>query len=125
MIAIMYFIAGSLFTQTMERTNPQDKISQNGQSSPIETQNENQLQKANEGKNKDKEEDQWKNSEKIITVTGSRRKKLLKDSIVKTEVINREDLDAMGARTVADSLGKILDHLEFNQMVPKIFLTFV
>ncbi|PJE02171.1 MAG: TonB-dependent receptor [Leptospira sp.] len=103
----MYLMFGSLYSQTIEKTNPQDSIIQKDQRSQIETQNENQLQQANEDKNKHKDEEQWKNSEKIITVTGSRRKKLLKDSIVKTEVISREDLDAMGARTVADSLGNV------------------
>lgn len=52
-------------------------------------------------------EDQWKESKNAITVTGTRRKKLLKDSIVKTEVLSREDIDAMGARTVADTLGNV------------------
>lgn len=51
--------------------------------------------------------DPWKKQESMITVTGTRRKKLLKDSVVKTEVLTREDLDQMGARTVAESLGNV------------------
>jgi outer membrane receptor for ferrienterochelin and colicins len=53
------------------------------------------------------EEDAWKQNKNAITVTGTRRSKLLKDSVVKTEVISREDIDAMGARTVGDTLGNV------------------
>jgi len=53
--------------------------------------------------------DVWADSDprSIITVTGTRRKKLLKDTVVKTEVLTREDLDQMGARTIAESLGNV------------------
>jgi outer membrane receptor for ferrienterochelin and colicins len=49
----------------------------------------------------------WEDQKAVITVTGSRTRKLLKDSVVKTEVITREDINAMGARTVADTLGNV------------------
>lgn len=51
--------------------------------------------------------DPWQSARDQITVTGSRRNKLLKDTVVKTEVINRDDLDSMGARTIADALGNV------------------
>ncbi|PKA00719.1 TonB-dependent receptor [Leptospira levettii] len=43
----------------------------------------------------------------IITVTGTRRKNLLKDSTVTTEVITRKDIDAMGARDLSQTLGNV------------------
>lgn len=43
----------------------------------------------------------------IVTITGTRNKKLLKDSIVKTEVLTKEDLNQMGARTIAEALGNV------------------
>ncbi|WP_425324519.1 TonB-dependent receptor plug domain-containing protein [Leptospira bouyouniensis] len=43
----------------------------------------------------------------IITVTGTRRKNLLKDSTVTTEVITRKDIDDMGARDLSQTLGNV------------------
>ncbi len=43
----------------------------------------------------------------IITVTGTRRKGLLKDSTITTEVITRKDIDAMGARDLSNTLGNV------------------
>ncbi|WP_246845560.1 TonB-dependent receptor plug domain-containing protein [Leptospira biflexa] len=43
----------------------------------------------------------------IITVTGTRRKNLLKDSTITTEVITRKDIDAMGARDLSQTLGNV------------------
>lgn len=43
----------------------------------------------------------------IITVTGTRRKGLLKDSTITTEVITRKDIDAMGARDISQTLGNV------------------
>ncbi|PJZ69330.1 TonB-dependent receptor [Leptospira perolatii] len=51
-----------------------------------------------------KNENGWKNE---ITVTGTRRRGLLKDSTIATEVITRKDIDAMGARDVSDTLGNV------------------
>ncbi|TGJ98856.1 TonB-dependent receptor [Leptospira langatensis] len=43
----------------------------------------------------------------IITITGTRRKGLLKDSTITTEVITRKDIDAMGARDLSNTLGNV------------------
>ncbi|TGN20239.1 TonB-dependent receptor plug domain-containing protein [Leptospira idonii] len=43
----------------------------------------------------------------IITVTGTRRKNLLKDSTITTEVITRKDIDDMGARDLSQTLGNV------------------
>ncbi|MDF3821551.1 TonB-dependent receptor [Leptospira sp. 96542] len=43
----------------------------------------------------------------VITVTGTRRKNLLKDSTITTEVITRKDIDAMGARDISQTLGNV------------------
>lgn len=43
----------------------------------------------------------------IITVTGTRRRNLLKDSTITTEVITRKDIDAMGARDLSQTLGNV------------------
>lgn len=42
-----------------------------------------------------------------ITVTGTRRKGFLKDATVSTEIISRKDIDQMGARDLADTLGNV------------------
>lgn len=55
----------------------------------------------------DAEKNPWSKQNNPITVTGTRRKNLLKDSVIKTEVISREDIKDMGARTVADTLGNV------------------
>jgi len=54
----------------------------------------------------EEKQDKQKDSSMIV-VTGTRRKKLLKDSVVKTEVLTREDIESMGARTIADTLGNV------------------
>ncbi len=43
----------------------------------------------------------------IITVTGTRRRGLLKDSSITTEVITRKDIDDMGARDLSQTLGNV------------------
>lgn len=43
----------------------------------------------------------------MITVTGTRRKNLLKDSTITTEVLTRKDIDAMGARDLSQTLGNV------------------
>ncbi|WP_411821256.1 TonB-dependent receptor plug domain-containing protein [Leptospira sp. 'Mane'] len=43
----------------------------------------------------------------IITVTGTRRRNLLKDSTITTEVITRKDIDDMGARDLSQTLGNV------------------
>ncbi len=43
----------------------------------------------------------------IITVTGTRKKGLLKDSAITTEVITRKEIDEMGARDLSDTLGNV------------------
>lgn len=53
------------------------------------------------------EENGTKEKMSVITITGTRNKKLLKDSVVKTEVLTKEDLNQMGARTIAEALGNI------------------
>lgn len=82
-------VTESLISQTKKEPNKDPNLSKNTIEENIE------------------EDEAWKFKEEMITVTGSRRKKLLKDSIVKTEVLTRDDLNAMGARTVADSLGNV------------------
>ncbi|WCL49119.1 TonB-dependent receptor plug domain-containing protein [Leptospira sp. GIMC2001] len=69
----------------------------NGEENKIETENSEKKEVS----------DPWNLDKSQITVTGTRRKKLLKDSIVKTEVITRKDIESMGARTVADTLGNV------------------
>ncbi len=48
-----------------------------------------------------------KDDANVITVTGTRRKGLLKDSTITTEVISRKDIDAMGAKDVSETLGNV------------------
>jgi outer membrane receptor for ferrienterochelin and colicins len=52
-------------------------------------------------------ESENQDSSNTITVTGTRRKGLLKDSTITTEVIGRKDIDAMGAKDVSETLGNV------------------
>ncbi|GBF51027.1 putative TonB-dependent outer membrane receptor [Leptospira ryugenii] len=52
-------------------------------------------------------EDKSDSKENTITVTATRRKGLLKDATITTEVINRKDIDAMGAKDISETLGNI------------------
>ncbi|MEM7180547.1 MAG: TonB-dependent receptor [Spirochaetota bacterium] len=56
-------------------------------------------------KNKEKQEEIDRGS--TITVTGTRTKKLLKNTTVRTELLDKKDIDSMGARTIADALKNV------------------
>jgi outer membrane receptor for ferrienterochelin and colicins len=45
-----------------------------------------------------------KENSNVIVVTGTRRTGLLKDSVITSEVISKDDIKKMGARTIAESL---------------------
>lgn len=47
------------------------------------------------------------NKTNMITVTGTRRRGLLKDATISTEVISRKDIDDMGARDLSQTLGNV------------------